>query len=86
MSDNIVMTGGPWFINPDNLDTRLLFVDNLKNAMEVVGGVTPAKEWYCELQDKEVKWAELFWPLYCPVCGAAVHEQLSSHHWFKEAR
>lgn len=42
------------------------------------------RHWFCEWQDKIVRWIEPFWPLFCPVCGKACHEQLSSHHWFKE--
>lgn len=40
--------------------------------------------WFCENRSKAIGWTEKFWPLHCPVCGKAVHEQLSSHHWFLE--
>lgn len=47
---------------------------------QVQGGVAPAKLWTCEWQVKTIAWVEPFWPLYCPICGKAVHDVLSAHH------
>ncbi len=51
-----------------------------------IGGVEvrvdlPAdRVFFCEGQQKFVRWVEDFWPLYCPICGRGVHKQLSTHH------
>lgn len=35
---------------------------------------------FCENEQKFIRWVESFWPLHCPICGRGVHKKLSSHH------
>ena len=39
---------GPWYLEPDNLGTRYLIVDNLYNEMRVIGGIKKI-EWASEV-------------------------------------
>ncbi len=49
-------------------------------AVEVRVELPEERVFFCEGAQKFVRWPEHFWPLYCPICGRAVHADLSAHH------
>ena len=53
-------------------------------VVEVAGELPDERVFFCEREQKYVKWSEDFWPLYCPICGRGVHKHLSSHHELME--
>jgi len=53
-------------------------------VVEVRVDIPTDRIFFCEGEQKFVRWPELYWPLFCPICGRAVHAQLSSHHEMME--
>ena len=49
-------------------------------SVEVRVDLPVDRVFFCENEQKFVRWVEDFWPLYCPICGRGVHKQLSTHH------